>query len=53
MSANYLSAEQLAKLFAHRIYRDTEEDFHSKRMDEALYAAVFRIVPRHTCRCAF
>ena len=47
MIVNSLSDEELAKIFAHFIYRDTEvEYFHSKtvRMDETLYKAIFRIV---------
>ena len=47
MIVDRLTDEELAKIFVHMIYRDTEvEDYHSEtvRMDEALYADVLRIV---------
>lgn len=47
MFVNDLSDEELAKIFAHYIYRTAVEDFHSRRsarMDEAFYATVLHTV---------
>ncbi len=55
MIVNGLSDEELAKIFAHYVYRDTDvEDYHSKAvlMDDTLFASVYRIVSSNLLKIA-